>query len=112
MKTETKMTPELIRKWVHALESGEYRQGFGALLTMDGGGGHRFCSLGVLGSVAGIDRRTLANNVRLERLRDLLSTRSESAFVRMNDEVRMSFHEIASVIRDGCPWVFEDEEED
>lgn len=45
------MDPELKKRWVEALRSGEYEQGTGHLRTKD----EKFCCLGVLGDVAGYD---------------------------------------------------------
>jgi hypothetical protein len=49
---EDNINPEVKRKWVAALRSGEYRQGEGALHNLDTDGNHRFCCLGVLTDLA------------------------------------------------------------
>lgn len=48
--------------WAEALESGDYKQGHGALCAVDSDGVARFCCLGVATEVA------MANGVALERV--------------------------------------------
>lgn len=64
MKTTTKTTkmdPKLKAKWVAALRSGEYLQGDGYLVQVDGDdeedGEHKFCCLGVLCDIVRDDKR-------------------------------------------------------
>lgn len=50
--TKNEVNKEVIRKWVEALESGEYTQGSGALAPFDGNGKVTYCCLGVLCELA------------------------------------------------------------
>lgn len=50
-----KMDRELRDKWVAALRSGEYEQGTGWLLKIGDDGKKRYCCLGVLSEVCGVE---------------------------------------------------------
>ncbi len=49
------MKAELKQAWVEALRSGEYKQGYGRLVCLDNSKDCRYCCLGVLCSVTGVD---------------------------------------------------------
>lgn len=46
------MNQEIKARWVAALRSGDYQQGFTALCTLGGSGGEAYCCLGVLSDLA------------------------------------------------------------
>jgi hypothetical protein len=70
--------------WIQALESGEYVQGFGASLQNIGGITHH-CAVGVLHWCINPQR---------------LPTSLMEAIVRLNDDERWNFKEIAEWIRE------------
>ena len=49
------MRQEIKDRWVNALESGQYRQGFGQLHAVSVDGIEQFCCLGVLSNLAYLD---------------------------------------------------------
>jgi hypothetical protein len=51
-----KVNGEALRKWIDALRSGDYKQGFGWLMTKDPVKGDKFCCLGVACVAFGIQR--------------------------------------------------------
>lgn len=54
LSEKTNLSPELKAKWIAALRSGEYEQGIGRLY-FEGA----YCCLGVLGELAGLDRKRM-----------------------------------------------------
>ena len=51
------MDAEIKQKWLNALRSGEYKQGYGGLCD-----GTQFCCLGVLAHIQGMSREWLERN--------------------------------------------------
>lgn len=115
---------ENAQKWVEALESGEYKQGRGALLK-----GYEFCCLGVACDVAikngvalKVDRRgrwTVFDGCHLAlppAVQDWLGLRTEdgeakdgTCLTSLNDWEDLSFSEIAAVIRSEPPGLFRED---
>lgn len=90
------MKPELKRKWVKALLSGEYKQGHGKLYD-----GRRFCCLGVLRQVNDhMDDRCTTFGTMLvpAQLREFgLTEREQVQLANLNDE-GVPFDMIAGLI--------------
>lgn len=107
------MTPELKAKWVEALRSGEYKQGFGRLRQQGEGAAVAYCCIGVLCEVAGfkphgdryLDERLIPLIFSLDastsRLLGLPS-RVESSLITSNDN-GSTFAEIADKIERSVP---------
>jgi len=115
-----KMKKSTLRLWIKALESGDYQQGVGKLCYSDG---HedRYCCLGVLYDVAIDDDWVLADywiadndtwvpsgnpfgyqGGFLERDRKSLGITldDQGELIALNDQMMMSFEEIAGVLRE------------
>ena len=94
------MDTQIKEKWVTALRSGKYRQGHGQLRSED----DKFCCLGVLCVVTGVDTKLRASGNYLffapdKALRvSRLGGEAEARLVRMNDSERRTFVEIADYI--------------
>lgn len=100
--SRVKLTRELKSKWVKALESGDYRQGTGALYDETVG---TYCCLGVLGEVCGVkgnpDDTFLQDGRKRSRVCGL-SMKVQLELASMNDGMNGSqktFAEIAAYIR-------------
>lgn len=52
-RTQKTMNPQIKQKWIDALRSGEYVQGYGQLRSED----NKFCCLGVLGDIYSKEKR-------------------------------------------------------
>jgi hypothetical protein len=101
--------------WIEALESGKFRQGHGELKYTDSETGQCHCCLGVLGVVAGMTIEgnavidgagvmqgyTPIYNLLIEMFPALAHMNPDVCgfFWRMNDCDRLSFKEIAEVIK-------------
>ncbi len=102
------MKADLKRKWVEALRSGKYKQGFAELR-----GAHGFCCLGVLADIQGVDWKhsypsaSRSSELLCDEYAGGLSARSQTNLATMNDgddgEVGMSFPEIADWIEENIP---------
>lgn len=104
------MNIELRRKWIEALRSGQYTQGFGRLQTEDG----KFCCLGVLCDVSGVghwdfrlgypvylaSEKDSGKVLLPEAIRAMIgiSKEQELKLARLNDVKPQSFSEIADYI--------------
>ena len=114
------MLSELQEKWLQALESGEYKQGFRKLRNSNG----EFCCLGVACEVAGLKSEgdsyyygsdfndtilpgNFYKELGLKSEGGQLGESSEYLFT-LNDERRMSFAEIAAFVRNNTELVFEE----
>ena len=87
-------------KWVKALKSGKYKQVREHLRHAG-----RFCCLGVLCEVAGMERKGKSYSITDENELGYdgcevvgLSNEQQNTLIRMNDSAKMSFKEIASYI--------------
>lgn len=98
---------KIIRKWVRALESGNYKQTSGALCRREGGK-PSYCCLGVLARVQGKrfdsgEAFKVGNDFYVSSLPvSLLAGMSgdqQSKFIRMNDTYGYSFKQIAKHAR-------------
>lgn len=96
------MNQEIKQKWVEALRSGKYKQGKRVLRS-----GDKFCCLGVLCEVVGIDYNGnlpyLPSDVMklagLDCKNPIVSySREEITLASLNDDLNFSFHSIAEVI--------------
>lgn len=96
------MKEAIKKEWVAALRSGKYKQGRGKLRHQN----DTFCCLGVLIDVMGEEWYVVAGNYRCDglttslsdRLLDVTELTSESTLMKMNDDKRKSFDEIADWI--------------
>jgi hypothetical protein len=86
---EIEMELDDVRKWVKALESGEYRQDTDALVNPDG---NAFCCLGV---------RQHVNGKPMMYAFVGLSFDVRGEFENANDKARWTFPQIAQALRDG-----------
>lgn len=98
------MTLTLKERWVAALRSGEYEQGYGALVTPRPGG-KQYCCLGVLCQVAGVAAtgHTLLHDFDqgTELMQEIgMSFEFEQTLSHMNDGQQRSFDEIANYIEE------------
>lgn len=64
-----KIKPEIKKRWIEALRSGEYEQAIGVLRKTDGVGRQRYCCLGVLCDVVKFDDALLGTFTNVERPR-------------------------------------------
>jgi len=119
---------DIANKWAIALQSGQYKQGYGLLIQRDKAGTVRYCATGVLASLA--EKEGLTAEVRrygetyfMDTINDVplyatLSpavrewagmqsytgmqpytiTSAEASVISMNDTGRRDFHEIAEYI--------------
>lgn len=122
MTYKLNISKELFDKWLVALRSGEYKQGFGRLCADD-----RYCCLGVLCEVDGLEKEVhpmLRSSVRYYRKSDgpaygstsvypgKIATRTDSSgrvtnsissvLMEMNDGQYKSFLEIADWLEQNC----------
>jgi hypothetical protein len=89
------MKESLKKKWVAALRSGRYRQGYGRLQTWDGSN----CCLGVLCRVAHLKFDKSQLDLSYDQFEKCgLRARTQKKLITMNDLERMTFEEIASYI--------------
>lgn len=105
-----KMTPERIVRWVHALESGDYKQGRSNMYKRSE---DVYCCLGVLSKINGKKEDEIENRAYPYEF-EFCGCGDHSpltAFATLNDKHKLTFDQIAQVIRDACPELFEDEEE-
>lgn len=100
----TEMTYELAKEWAEALRSGKYNQGKQCLRL-----GEKYCCLGVLADVMdpdGWDSGEKPDMPRRHRSmddidyisRDIIPIRDQDVFSRMNDNLNMSFKQIAEEV--------------
>lgn len=121
MKSEFKMTDELLDKWIEALESGKYRQTTGRLYNQHSGS---FCCLGLLCELTEAGEwneyeynmsdfhipvvslpQLIEWNVNLEYSREhLINSRFEAVLAKLNDSGK-SFKEIAQYIREHRDYI-------
>lgn len=110
----TKMNPELKKKWVEALRSGEYKQGYNGLHIIGDKPYAGYCCLGVLATVAGIPEikqedesyckfdfgyRTDTTTLPEQFSASIgLTQEHQGVVMNMNDDKRASFDEIADYI--------------
>lgn len=101
------MNPEVKKKWVEALRSGEYKQCRGALFKKGA-----YCCLGVLREIAPKEMRNspgeqkgfLSKKVRrwagLNESNPIIGPHKRLNAVNCNDNLKMSFVEIADLIEE------------
>lgn len=99
-----KISQNLRDKWCAALRSGQYKQGFNALI--DGRG--RVCALGVLALVQGFNLNALSRDERAtsllpEKVAAGLHPALQNTISRLNDDKRRSFDSIAHYIENNVP---------
>ncbi len=110
---------EVMRQWVVALRSGEYRQTTNTLEFIDEGGSSSYCCLGVLCKLAErakvVERSAVISEVAYGHSYKMppdevlewagLSFETANEYTKMNDKAGMNFNEIADKIekeqRDG-----------
>jgi hypothetical protein len=95
-----KMTPELKARWLTALRSGNYKQGFYKLKDKED---NTYCPLGVLAHVAGwkmSDGGLLLANATWDKFFDVLSEKDISRIWIMNDTRNFSFLKLAAWIEE------------
>ena len=98
-KMNRTLTREEKEKWVAALRSGEYEQGFGKL-EAEGLGGMRYCCLGVLCHILGYNSSS-AYRIEYdsdEDDHDLINLSVQDSLIELNDTDQESFDEIANYI--------------
>lgn len=107
------MKPDIKKKWVHALRSDVFAQGQSTLKTMHEGQ-LRYCCLGVLCEVLGVEWDTWPSNhgtvystdsqsssLGHEMLDEIEMTNDQMAvLISMNDQHRNTFHDIADYIEE------------
>jgi hypothetical protein len=121
MKELTQTQKANLRKWVEALESGEYKQTRATLREKIGQGGIGYCCLGVACDavldgkwkgnlflkVKDEDGLFLEHRLDVTARRELgISVDAEKEYIGMNDEKNSSFAKIAKQIRKNNPEVF------
>lgn len=104
------MNKQNIKKWVEALESGRYKQGSSYLATID----NEYCCLGVACEVAiengvPVQKKELENWYSYDSLSEFppsivmdwigIPNEEQYDYTKMNDEMHLSFKEIAEEIR-------------
>jgi DNA-directed RNA polymerase subunit N (RpoN/RPB10) len=94
------MDKELKAKWVAALRSGEYQQGYATLYDS---GIDRYCCLGVLISVADVFDGPAAHGGRYEWLDNQLGQDRATKCAELNDSTEASFSQIADWIEANIP---------
>lgn len=110
------MNPEIKQKWLEALRSGDYEQGKSYLHRIDEEGVDRYCCLGVLCNVLGVERELVGPNEEMSRQAHYtydgrfglpsanveVDTGIDSSvclqLAKLNDEQSASFDEIADYI--------------
>lgn len=97
------MKQDLKQKWIDALRSGKYQQGFHELRTMDEANHseYKYCSFGVLCEVA-INSNISGACYSYRFLQNELEVDFDETFkiIKMNDEQRASFNQIADYIEE------------
>ena len=99
----------MIKQWIEALRSGEYRQARGTLRTQDG----RFCCLGVACEISGIDKWEFnGNSYSYDHNYSGMSARvcdhigfplsGQGRLIQMNDNQGATFQEIADYLETLC----------
>jgi hypothetical protein len=84
---------EKIQKWQKALESGEYQQGLGTLYDKET---NSYCCLGVAAKLENI-QTTTQSYFKIEEIYGL-TIDDTNKFIKLNDEERKTFKEIAEFI--------------
>lgn len=110
---------QLMRDWVEALESGEYTQGHHTMRAIDKNGFVTHCCMGVLADLCGVPANLAENcsypsnvpGVDREFAR-LMYRKTQDTLADMNDLLKLTFSEIAAVIRQANPQVFEGEDDE
>lgn len=109
-----KMHPEYKAKWLEALRSGEYKQGWGQLCTRKGeylsaikvAEQDHFCCLGVLNQILNLGCADDEGMLILERpggereKLPILDKNIQERLIHMNDDKRMTFAQIADWIEE------------
>ena len=85
-----------IIKWVAALRSGDYKQGYDSLRQITSTG-RSFCCLGVYKEVC---IKTFDSSLPYALLHEKLDKENCADFIKMNDSRQMSFEQIADVIEE------------
>jgi hypothetical protein len=93
------MDTVLRNKWITALESGGYTQGFGTYVYANG---TKMCALGVLMNILqpGFRYPTQALHMQIEPA--LCDAKEKHAIIGLNDGEQLSFKEIANILKNGC----------
>lgn len=113
MDKKYRLPKEFAEKWLEALRSGEYEQGYGCLFT-----NNRFCCLGVGCVILGADKNTMdekemtiSSDWEIEILKienffpkELQETKLMEDLIRFNDDEGFSFNEIADWIEENCEF--------
>lgn len=96
---ETKLEPEFKAKWVAALRSGEYKQGFCFLHNR---ANNSYCCLGVACKLAGVEssRNQYITGVSLDKIPYWLQGNVGIPYIlaNLNDEQQKTFPEISDYI--------------
>jgi hypothetical protein len=110
-------SPEFLRRWVAAMESGEYLMGRGSLRTVTGEGKCKYCPLGVAADIEGdlnaqglfVDEGGGVHTAFLDDGRYGLSDHVQSLIARLNDNssIREGFTRTAMTVRQMWPEAFE-----
>lgn len=101
---------EMGQKWIAALRSGQYKQGFGHLKNQD-----CYCALGVLGVVCGYENYLIGTHLTPfvihsgQKLYDYLTAPLEKITVEghimvMNDIDKKDFYSIADWLEQNLMW--------
>lgn len=92
------MDSELAERWADALESGKYKQIFGSLQRTE----TTMCAIGVLSAIKGYHTKTpyAFRTMLCTPPVEVLSFDDRQRFVRLNDGLKLSFAQIADVIRE------------
>jgi hypothetical protein len=102
-----KLLPKTKMQWVKELRSGKFKQINGVLLDEDRG----YCCLGVCGISLGISiddmdgKSFLSHDAFTKILVDPFSyskDNTQQAFSQLNDEYKLSFYDIATIIEEYC----------
>lgn len=93
------ITKKIKEDWITALRCGEYKQGTGLLCDSNILGNHVFCCLGVLADITGIET---SSDGMLDSLDSflLLSEIDQNTLIRLNDDIKLNFNQIADWISD------------
>lgn len=104
-----KLTPEIKQKWLDALRSGEFKQGFGKLKGRNFKDEIVYCCLGVLGCVTDFKSSCVGvlTSGEKERPDDLiyefLPRETQADLYEMNDNKMLDFNKIANYIETNIP---------
>ena len=90
------LDPKIKQDWIAALRSGEYEQ-TREMLMLDYDDQRRYCCLGVLAKVAGIDGYPSYHEIRSQ---SGLTTSDQDVLFKMNDKDLKNFSEIADYIEE------------